>query len=123
MSANVLQKLIKNNLTGINAKNVYAFSINSGNVSLTDPVFLVTEILSSPTDYGSDKYNSMNEQLQVQIYYSKETTIDVDTLENDFLKLLQKNDYRVFSISGHDFTPDNQTLVITYKFNHIKEVA
>lgn len=120
MSANILKNLISSNL---NMKNVYAYSINSGNVSLTDPVFLVTEILSSPTDYGSDEYNSMNEQLQVQIYYSAVTNVDVDKIENDFLKLLQKNDYRVFSISGHVYTPDNQTIVITYKFNHIKEVA
>jgi len=119
MSASVLTNLIKQ---GLNTKNVYPYAIDSGNVSLTDPVFLVTEILKDPTNYGGDRFNSMNEELQVQIYYSKETTIDVDTLEDNFLKLLQKNDYRVFSTSGHDFTPDNQTLVITYKFNHKKEI-
>lgn len=119
MSANILKNLISSNL---DVKNVYAYSINSGNITISDPVFLVTEILKAPTNYGGDRFNSINEELQVQIYYSKETTIDVDTLEDNFLKLLQKNDYRMFSISGHDFTPDNQTLVITYKFNHKKEI-
>ncbi|AMV65200.1 Hypothetical protein ADU71_1304 [Pediococcus damnosus] len=122
MSANALQKLIKNNLTGINAKNVYAFSINSGNVSLTDPVFLVTEILFSPSDYGGDQYNSMNEKLQVQIYYSDTTQINAEKLESDFLKLLKQNNYLVFDISGHEAVPETKTLVITYKFNHIKEI-
>ncbi|MCV3320812.1 DUF806 family protein [Pediococcus ethanolidurans] len=120
MSANILKNLISSNL---NMKNVYAYSINSGNVSLTDPVFLVTEILKDPTNYGGDRFNSMNEELQVQIYYPKETTIDVDSLEDNFLNLLQENKYRPFDISGHVYTPDNQTIVITYKFNHVKEVA
>lgn len=120
MSASGLANLIKQ---GLNTKNVYPYAIDSGNVSLTDPVFLVTEILKDPTNYGGDRFNSMNEELQVQIYYSKETTIDVDSLEDNFLSLLQENEYRPFDISGHVYTPDNQTIVITYKFNHIKEVA
>lgn len=119
MSASILTNLIKQ---GLNTKNVYPYAIDSGNVTLTDPVFLVTEILSDLTNYGGDQYSSVDEQLQVQIYYSKDTTIDVDTLENNFLQLLQKNGYRAFDISGHEFTPDNQTLVITYKFNHKKEI-
>lgn len=120
MSASVLANLIKQ---GLNTKNAYPYAIDSGNVTLTDPVFLVTEILNDPTNYGGDRFNSMNEELQVQIYYSKETTIDVDSLEDNFLNLLQENEYRPFDISGHMYTPDNQTIVITYKVNHIKEVA
>lgn len=119
MSASVLTNLIKQ---GLNTKNAYPYAVDSGNVTLTDPVFLVTEILNDPTNYGGDRFNSMNEELQVQIYYSEDTTIDVYALENNFLQLLQKNGYRAFDISGHEFTPDNQTVVITYKFNHKKEI-
>lgn len=119
MSASVLTNLIKQ---GLNTKNAYPYAVDSGNVTLTDPVFLVTEILNDPTNYGGDRFNSMNEELQVQIYYSEDTTIDVYALENNFLQLLQKNGYRAFDISGHEFTPDNPTVVITYKFNHKKEI-
>lgn len=103
---------------GIAPAHVYTFNIDEQDRTYNGPVFLITEIMATDDGFGNDDAVISTKQVQLEIYYPKDYTDDMDALERQIVMYLRGYGYRCFSNPGHIISPDNLQIIATYKFNY-----
>lgn len=78
---------------------------------------LVRDTYSSLGSYGSDTFNTIAQNIVIQIYYSLDSDLDYDDVEIELMKFLTANGYTINDIKGRQTDPttaqDYQTIQVT----------
>lgn len=78
---------------------------------------LVRDAYSSLGSYGSNTFNSVAQNIVIQIYYSVDSDLDYDDVEIELMKFLTSKGYTVNDIKGRQTDPDTaqdyQTIQVT----------
>ncbi|MDY5164526.1 DUF806 family protein [Leuconostoc falkenbergense] len=78
---------------------------------------LVRDAYSSLDSYGNNTFNSVSQNIVIQIYYSVDSDLDYDDVEIELMKFLTANGYTVTDIKGRQTDPttaqDYQTIQVT----------
>ncbi|MCT3589315.1 DUF806 family protein [Levilactobacillus brevis] len=122
LAADVRGVLVKSieQLEGVAAANIHTYVIPPTDMTDDKPVFLITEISNDDAGFGNDSPTRLAQQSQIQIYYPKDYDLSMDDLETTLKQIMRQAGYYCFSGSGREMSPDNQQLMITFKFNHNK---
>ena len=97
---------------------IFSYNIPPDLVEKTDSTLLVTDVLGVPTDYAANHATAMIQTIQIQIWY--EAGSQVDEILWSLNKLLENNDFYMFTSNGA--SPDEETyqLKTTAEFRRIK---
>lgn len=78
---------------------------------------LVRDAYSSLGSYGGDTFNTVAQNIVIQIYYSVDSDLDYDDVEIELMKFLTANGYTITDIKGRQTDPntaqDYQTIQVT----------
>lgn len=78
---------------------------------------LIRDSYSNLGSYGSDTFNTIEQNVIIQIYYSLDSDLDYDDVEIELMKFLTANGYTVNDIKGRQTDPDTeqdyQTIQVT----------
>lgn len=78
---------------------------------------LVRDAYSSLGSYGNDTFNTIEQNVIIQIYYSLDSDLDYDDVEIELMKFLTANGYTINDIKGRQTDPDTeqdyQTIQVT----------
>lgn len=106
--------LIKEHVTWTDG--VYPKLIPKG-VSASQTSLLIRDAYSNLGSYGNDTFNTIEQNVIVQIYYSLDSDLDYDEVEIELMKFLTSNGYTVNDIKGRQTDPDTaqdyQTIQVT----------
>lgn len=119
-TAEVVSILKNNKLTGVDVKNIHAFSIPSDDWDLT-PILQINEVTNYPSMFGNNDNNYNKISVQVQVYYSPDYSGNMGATEESIKAAMKANGYRVSDNGVHIPTPD-KNILITIKFNKLKEI-
>lgn len=109
-----------------------AFNLIKEHVTWTDGVYpklipkevpasqtslLIRDAYSNLGSYGNDTFNTIEQNIVIQIYYSLDSDLDYDEVEIELMKFLTSNGYTVNDIKGRQTDPDTaqdyQTIQVT----------
>lgn len=78
---------------------------------------LIRDAYSNLGSYGNDTFNTIEQNVVIQIYYSLDSNLDYDDVEIELMKFLTANGYTVNDIKGRQTDPDTeqdyQTIQVT----------
>lgn len=78
---------------------------------------LIRDAYSNLGSYGNDTFNTIEQNVIIQIYYSLDSDLDYDNVEIELMKFLIANGYTVNDIKGRQTDPDTeqdyQTIQVT----------
>lgn len=78
---------------------------------------LIRDSYSNLGSYGNDTFNTVEQNVIIQIYYSLDSDLDYDDVEIELMKFLTANGYTVNDIKGRQTDPDTeqdyQTIQVT----------
>lgn len=78
---------------------------------------LIRDAYSNLGSYGNDTFNTIEQNVIIQIYYSLDSDLDYDEVEIELMKFLTSNGYTVNDIKGRQTDPDTaqdyQTIQVT----------
>lgn len=82
-----------------------------------DSTFLVVRDSTQQLgDFGSNLFNSMRYDLEIQIFYSTDSELDYDSVELDLMRYLKTNGYVIENVRGRIQDPDTfqdyQTIIV-----------
>lgn len=67
---------------------------------------LIRDAYSNLGSYGNDTFNTIEQNVIIQIYYSLDSDLDYDEVEIELMKFLTSNGYTVNDIKGRQTDPD-----------------
>lgn len=106
--------LIKEHVTWIDG--VYPKLIPK-EVPTSQTSLLIRDAYSNLGSYGNDTFNTIEQNVIVQIYYSVDSDLDYDDVEIELMKFLTSKGYTVNDIKGRQTDPDTeqdyQTIQVT----------
>lgn len=87
-------------------------------VSVNQTFLLIRDAYSSLGSYGSNTFNSVAQNVVIQIYYSVDSDLDYDEVEIELMKFLTANNYTIADIKGRvlkspEIPQDYQTIQVT----------
>ena len=78
---------------------------------------LIRDAYSNLGSYGNDTFNTIEQNVVIQIYYSTDSDLDYDDVEIELMKFLTANGYTINDIKGRQTDPDTaqdyQTIQVT----------
>lgn len=114
-----IYSIIANNILevpNLSLDNVYTFYIDE-NANFDEVLMLITETVSMGDDYGNNEVLYSNRRIQIDLYYPKDYTEDMNLIERNLKKLLRSNGIYCYSDAGHILTLDSARITNTLKFN------
>ena len=88
--------------------------------SLDKTVVLVTDAANDPSDFGNDDFWSLNQEIELQIWYSQSLDSDPETIEIAVMKQFVHQNWQVAAVRQRTIDPDTQQLFNTIYFSRIK---
>ena len=105
--------LTKANIAGVDG--VYTFNLPPEIVENTDKtVILLTDANSKPTLSGNSKFNALNREIEVQIFYALDPKVDPEVLDVAVYRTFEDSGWDLGENHGHTF--DTDTMQITTSF-------
>lgn len=96
-------RIVKANATW--ADNVYVKKLDQSQMGLDKTFVLVRDGIQSQSLFGSNTYTQMTYGVDVQIWYSTSSTLDYDVVEQNLMKTLETQGWRVQTIRGRIVDP------------------
>lgn len=94
---------------------VYAFNIPAEQVNNTDEtVLLLRDANTNPDIMGDNDFFGLNRQIEVQIFYSDNFTIDPEVIETKLYKLFVHSGWELGQNRGHLRDDDTGQLYTTF---------
>ena len=90
--------------------------------SLDKTVVLVTDSANDPSSFGNDDFWSLNQEVEVQIWYSQELETDPETIEISMMKAFTHQYWQVAAVRQRTLDPDTQQLSNTFYFSRAKNI-
>lgn len=109
------------NISGVDA--VYGNNLPQEELdSAGKTVVLVTDSANDPSSFGNDDFWSLNQEVEVQIWYSQELETDPETIEISMMKAFTHQYWQVAAVRQRTLDPDTQQLSNTFYFSRTKNI-
>nr|WP_321315033.1 DUF806 family protein [uncultured Ligilactobacillus sp.] len=100
---------------------IYLFNLPSSvQKDVSHTVVLITEVNDTPTTYGSNRTNDMEETVAINIFYEKGTQIPFDSLELPILNKFEEKNWQCIYSPGHSMDPDTEQITKVFQFKHLQ---
>lgn len=100
---------------------VYLFNLPSSvQKDVSHTVVLITEVNDTPTTFGSNRTNDMEETVAINIFYDKGTQVPFDNLELSILDEFEKSNWHCNYSPGHTMDPDTEQITKIFQFKHLQ---
>ena len=90
--------------------------------SREETVVLITDAANDPAAYGDNDFWALNQEVEVQIWYSQELETDPETIEIAMMKAFTQQHWQVAAVRQRTFDPDTQQLFNTFYFSRTKNI-
>ncbi|KHJ56812.1 tail protein [Lacticaseibacillus rhamnosus] len=91
--------------------------------NLNTTVVLITDAADDPTAYGDNDFWSLNQEVEVQIWYSQLLDSDPEIIEIAMMKAFTHQHWQVAAVRQRTFDPDTQQLFNTFYFSRTKNIG
>jgi hypothetical protein len=113
--------LIQANISGVDA--VYGNNLPQEELDSADKtVVLVTDSANDPSSFGNDDFWALNQEVEVQIWYSQELETDPEIIEIAVMKAFTHQYWQVAAVRQRTLDPDTQQLSNTFYFSRTKNI-
>lgn len=112
-------RIVKANATW--ADSVYVKKLDKSQITPDKTFVLVRDGVQSQSLFGSNTYTQMTYGVDIQIWYSTSSTLDYDAVEQNLMKTLEAQGWRVQTIRGRIVDPDAFQDFQTITFAKTKE--
>lgn len=121
-TARVISLLSSNldKLPGLEEEHIHAFTIGRDDFDNKTCIVVVSEMPAGSHDFGNDTVIGTYRRIQIDFYYPKDYTGDMDLIEKSVKSFLRAHRIRCFSDAGHVMTPDTENIINTLKFNYLE---
>lgn len=104
---------------GIDA--VYTANIPRDVQDVTDKtIVLLTDANAKPTLYGSNDFNALNREIEVQVFYALDPARDSEQIDVDLYKTFVHAGWDLGENHGHTYDPDTHQLTSTFYVYSLK---
>lgn len=83
-------------------------------------VVLITDAANDPTSFGNDDFWALNQEIELQIWYSQEFETDPEIIEISMMKAFTHQYWQVAAVRQRTLDPDTQQLSNTFYFSRTK---
>lgn len=90
--------------------------------NLNKTVVLITDAADDPIAHGNNDFWALNQEVEVQIWYSQELETDPETIEIAMMKAFTHQHWQVAAVRQRTFDPDTQQLFNTFYFSRTKNI-
>lgn len=107
------------NISGIDA--IEGNNLPQELVDSTDKtVVLVTDAADDPSSFGNNDFWSLDQEVEIQIFYSQSLETDPETIEVSMMKAFVHSNWQVAAVRQRMLDPDSQQLFNTFYFGRTK---
>ena len=107
------------NIDGIN--DIYGNNMPQEAIDSKDKtVVLITDSANNPSSFGNDDFWALNQEIEVQIWYSQELESDPETIEVSMMKAFTHQNWQVAAVRQRMLDPVSQQLFNTFYFSRTK---
>lgn len=90
--------------------------------SREETVVLITDAANDPAAYGDNDFWALNQEVEVQIWYSQLLDSDPETIEIAMMKAFTHQHWQVAAVRQRAFDPDAHQLFDTFYFSRTKNI-
>nr|DAM08026.1 MAG TPA: tail completion protein [Caudoviricetes sp.] len=90
--------------------------------SLEKTVVLITDAANDPTAHGDNDFWALNQEVEVQIWYSQLLDSDPEAIEIAMMKAFTHQHWQVAAVRQRTFDPDTKQLFNTFYFSRTKNI-
>lgn len=90
--------------------------------SLNTTVVLITDAADDPTAHGDNDFWALNQEVEVQIWYSQLLDSDPEIIEIAMMKAFTHQHWQVAAVRQRTLDPDTQQLFNTFYFSRTKNI-
>ena len=90
--------------------------------SLEKTVVLITDAANDPSAYGDNDFWALNQEVEVQIWYSQSLNSDPEIIEIAMMKAFTHQHWQVAAVRQRTLDPDTQQLFNTFYFSRTKNI-
>jgi hypothetical protein len=83
-------------------------------------VVLITDAANDPSSFGNDDFWSLNQEVEVQIWYSQQLNSDLETIEVAMMKAFTHQHWQVAAVRQRTLDPVSSQLFNTLYFSRTK---
>lgn len=95
--------------------NVYTVNIPKDVDDATNKtIVLLTDASTTPTLYGSDDFNALNRNIEVQVFYALDPKYDPEVIDLKLYKTFQHAGWDLGQNHGHTYDPYTNQLTSTF---------
>lgn len=95
--------------------NVYSVNIPKDVDDATNKtIVLLTDASTTPTLYGSDDFNALNRNIEVQVFYALDPKYDPEMIDLKLYKTFQHAGWDLGQNHGHTYDPYTNQLTSTF---------
>ncbi len=95
--------------------NVYTVNIPKDVDDATNKtIVLLTDASTTPTLYGSDDFNALNRNIEVQVFYALDPKYDPEMIDLKLYKTFQHAGWDLGQNHGHTYDPYTNQLTSTF---------
>ena len=91
--------------------------------SLNKTVVLITDAANDPAAYGDNDFWALNQEVEVQIFYSQSLDSDPEDIEVSMMKEFVHSNWQVSAVRQRMLDPDTQQLGNTFYFSRTKNIG
>lgn len=106
-------------IDGIDA--IYTVNIPKNVTDVTnETIVLLTDASTVPTLYGSDDFNALNRNIEVQVFYALDPKYDPEVIDLKLYKTFQHAGWDLGQNHGHSYDPYTNQLTSVFYVNNLK---
>lgn len=90
--------------------------------SLNKTVVLITDAANDPAAYGDNDFWALNQEIELQIFYSQSLETDPEAIEVALMKAFTHQHWQVAAVRQRTLDPDTQQLFNTFYFSRTKNI-
>lgn len=83
-------------------------------------VILITDAANDPSSFGNNDFWALNQEIELQIWYSQTLNSDLETIEVALMKTFVHQNWQVAAVRQRTLDPVSQQLSNTFFFSRTK---
>ena len=91
--------------------------------NLNETVVLITDAANDPAAYGDNDFWALNQEVEVQIWYSQLLDSDPETIEIAMMKAFTHQHWQVAAVRQRTLDQDTRQLFNTFYFSRTKNIG
>ena len=90
--------------------------------NLNSTIILITDAANDPASYGNDDFFALNQEVEIQIWYSQQLDSDPEIIELAMMKAFTHQHWQVAAVRQRTLDPDTHQLSNTFYFSRTKNI-